>query len=227
MKKKCKKKTMKNYIAILAAVIVPFVSHAQTAVQGASATGTTNSTGNFFNMKGSWAVLPHSFTDFPIVNFVQAKLSGPEVSNVTAVVNFYTSTVDPIKPTATTATSGTNITVASTSTNGIVANDVFVLWDAQTDAYYRLVADTPTTSTLKFFETIPVQTDTSDRLFKMSKKGVIGSTFTQVISGPPTYTSVLTASGNVFVGRPGRPVLVEANGTNQPSLNIVTAVAGK
>lgn len=217
---------MKNYIAILSAILLPIAAHAQTALQGFSGTGTTNSTGNFFNMKGAWVVVPHSLTDYPVITHVQAKLAGPEVSNSVAVVNFYTSTTDILRPSATTAASGTNVTVAATATNGIVANDVFVLWDAQTDAYYRIVADTPTASTLKFFETIPVQTDTSDRLFKMTKKGALASTFTQAVSGAPTYTTVISGSGNVFVGRSGRPVLVESNGTNAPSLNIVTAIAG-
>ena len=226
MKKKCKKKTMKNYIAILAAVLIPVAGYAQTALQGFSGTGSTNATGPSLNTNISWVIVPKSLTDIPVVTYVEAWLQGSESTNASASVNFYrpvwTGDRGEIKVTGTTATGGTNVTVAATSTNGIAIGDVFVLWDAQTDAYYRLSAHTPSSSTLNFLETINVQTDSNDRLYKVALNGRLRNPSTAPLSGQ----SKITGSGTVFIGVSGRPILVEAFGTNIPSLNIITARGG-
>lgn len=217
-------------VALLAtSVLTQNSASGQAPYDGFSAGGTTNATGGQIYTNLQYAVIPSSFTTYPVVKFVNARFFGSDITNTSARVSLYTSApYDSAVTKITTATSAaTNITADASFTNGVVAGDLLVHWKKATDTYARLrVAGPSSTLTgLSVFET--TTTAVGDKLFKMSRVYNIPASHQTLTASALHISRDVALSGDLVVGPPGRPILAEAFGTNSPVLSIVTALPGK
>lgn len=210
--------------ALLASVwLSPAPVFAQTGV-GFSGTGVTNATGPFVTTNGQYYVISGQIgSGTPYVTFLEASFKGSDVSNATTVVNWYQPTRDyPV--TAAAAAAGTTIT---SSTNGLVANDVLVLWTRLGDTYQRLTVASLSGSVITVNETIVNAQTTKDVAYKMAVRGrVFGGNSISPNTFNRDKVTIGPSMGPAFVGLAGKPHLVEVQGTNSPTLNVVSGRFG-
>lgn len=201
------------------AVMALAVMAVSAMAQGFSGTGTAV---NFGPTNISYYVIsPNSGSGSPIVQMVQASLLGSEISNANARVQFYKPTIDIVPQSATDASS----TTISASTNGLAANDVLVFHKKSPESFQRLTVASLSGSTITVNETITAAQTTSDRFYKMTLAGKLrgGNSLAAVTFVRDTISE---AGQTIWVGTAGKPNLVEAWGTNAPTLNVVAGRNG-
>ena len=206
----------------LAALVLSPVSAKAQAGTGFSGVGVTNATGPAVTTNLQYYVIPPR-QSAAVVTFVEAGFSGSDSSNATTKVQFYNPTAEQT-PTAAAAASGTTITG---STNGLAASDVLLLWSQATDLYQRLTVASLSGSVITVNETIVRAVTIKDKVFKLTLSGrLAGGNSIYTVTGSWKDKIQASSQGGVFVGISGKPALVEAFGTNSPTLNTVSGRYG-